>query len=96
MLNLFPTKRPLSQLPKPDTSKLSSLIKLPLCDVIITVQSILCSVTPLFGGLLFLREHIWFGGLLCLRNHVFSGVLGGKCCCFLKKCDCNPGIMSVC
>lgn len=39
---------------KPDTSELSGSIKVLLSDVIITVQSILCSVTPLFSGLPFL------------------------------------------
>lgn len=39
--------------------KLSGPIRLPLCDVIIIVQSILCSVTPfIFAGLRFLWEHI--------------------------------------
>lgn len=80
--------------------KLSGPIKVLLCDVIITVQSILCSVTPLFAGLRFLWEHIWCGGLLCLRNHVSGKCWEGNFVAFffffLKKCDCNPGIMGVC
>lgn len=44
--------------------KLSGPINLLVCDVIINVQSILCSVTPLFAGLgFFLWEPIWFGSL---------------------------------
>lgn len=86
MPHIFPTKGLLSRLPKPDTSEMSGSIKLPLCDVIITVQSILCSVTPLFAWAAFSSGSIWFGGLLCLRNNVFLGVLGGKICCFFLSC----------
>lgn len=96
-LAFLPLKRPFgASLPKPDPNRVSGTIKVLLCDAIRSVQSILCSVTPLFDRQLFLPRAHWMWWLTVVKKCPFLRGAGKESCVALyTKCGCNPAIMSV-